>query len=168
MRITKETKYFAVEPILRRQTEEWHKEQEVKAVRAVLGDDGYLGLTLGQLSQAIDGKNMGAIVQETDPMKIGVFEWYVLRGFQAFIDDFLQKLEKLTPQQNSAEKRAANACMKQTITEGLLFFVRDYFGLHSFREAERVTLAEILLAKKDTYNKVTFQRVYNEIMSKKK
>jgi hypothetical protein len=51
--------------------------------------------------------------------------------------------------------------------EGMLVFVRAYFGLKSFGEAENVTIGDYLLAKKDEYNSTIFQRNMAKIQTQK-
>lgn len=45
-----------------------------------------------------------------------------------------------------------------TMAEGLLVFARRYFGCRSFSEAERLTLGEWLMAKKDDYNRIAAEQ----------
>lgn len=167
MKITRNTLFFAVEPILRRLSAEQLAPIKAAAPALILGEGGYLNITIGQLSQLIDANNIGALVAHTEVQTMTVFEYYTIEGLHVFLSDYTNKLETLTPVPDANEKRAAAACLKTTITEGMLYFAREYFGLHSFAEAEKITLAEVLLAKKDVYNKVVFQRAYTRIMNKK-
>ena len=48
--------------------------------------------------------------------------------------------------------------MPMTFSESLLIFAQNFFGLKSFKEAEKITLGEIIIAKKADYNKSVFQR----------
>lgn len=168
MRINADTRYFAVEPILRTLSTEKVAEIREKAVSSVLGSNGYYGLTLAQLSKLIDNKDATAIVSTTDPLQMTVFEFYTIEGLSAFLEDYIRKLERLIPTPTNEEKAAQSACLKVTTTEGLLLFAREYFNLNSFANAERVTLAELLIAKKDMYNKAIFQRELSRQMNKRK
>ena len=65
------------------------------------------------------------------------------------------------------EIRAQKTCLKVSVAEGILLFVREYFSLHSFGEAENLPLSDYLIAKKDNYNKVMAQREYAKIQNEK-
>lgn len=69
--------------------------------------------------------------------------------------------------ETAESRQAARGLPQFNETEGLLVFVREYFGLHNFTEAEEVTLADVFLAKKDAFIKASFERNYNEIIIKK-
>lgn len=169
MTIDNETLYFTVEPLLRQLPEEEIKRIKEAAPRAIIGRDGYLSLTIADLSRMIDGHDItGIILNAAEPLKLTVFEWYTAEGLRSFLEGYIQKLEALQPPLEPAERAAQKACLTVTTTEGLLCFAREYFGLHSFSEAEGVTLAEILIAKKDSYNKVIYQKAFIKQQQKRR
>lgn len=49
----------------------------------------------------------------------------------------------------------------------MLIFTRKYFGLQNFGDAEKITLLEYYLAKKDTYSDAIFQRSLQKIQLNK-
>lgn len=167
MKIDKDTLYITVEPLLRAAGESYTAEIERAAVAEYLGADGYWSITIDQLSQMIDGNDMTAIVKTIDPLKMTVFEVYIIRGLQAFLIDYIKKLEKLVPVKTNEEKAAEGVCLKMTLTEGLLIFAREYFNLPNFKAAGQITLADLLIAKKDTYNKAMYQRKLADIYNRK-
>lgn len=73
--------------------------------------------------------------------------------FRGFIDEFVKVCEALKVPQTPAEKMASTGCKPCTFEEHALLFCREYFGLHSFREAGETTLGDYIIAIKDTYNK---------------
>lgn len=164
MRIDKETKYFAVAPLLRCLPTEKIKEIEQKAVECVLGADGFMGLTIGQLIRLMNS-DITAIIGTKDPNEITVFDYYTINQIRTFVDDYIGKLEGLNPIPTNEERAAQKICLKVSAAEGFLLFAREYFGLHSFSDAEKVTLADFLIAKKDVYNKAMYQRELNRIMT---
>lgn len=93
------------------------------------------------------------------------FERY--NTLKAFMEVFLQTLQDFTMKETPESRQAARGLPSFNETEGLLVFVRDYFGLKSFTEAEEMTLADVYLAKKDSYIKASFERNYNELLTKK-
>ena len=62
---------------------------------------------------------------------------------------------------------AASVCYPVEFGESLLLFSREYFQLHSFKEASNINLADLLIAKKDAYNKAAFERAYTANITKK-
>lgn len=127
------------------------------APAVVLGSGGYYSMTLGQF---------GALLQGAEPLKVfargtledlTVFEYYTIQGLADFIRGYVDNLVKFTVKPQADEPTAA---VPMSAAEGLLVFARNYFGLHSFAETEQLTLADILIAKKDTYNQVMAQRAY--------
>ncbi len=84
-------------------------------------------------------------------------------GFADYLDGFGKILERLTPSASPEQRQAQGVCLSVSFEESVLVFIRDYFGLRSFKAAEELTINEYLIAKKDTYNKVTFERKLNDI-----
>lgn len=83
-----------------------------------------------------------------------------------FTENFIEILKIYTLTQTADEIRAARGVPSYNENEGMLVFVRQYFGLRSFSEAEKVTLADFLLAKKDSYINATFQRNLLDVQKK--
>lgn len=166
MRITTDTRYFTVAPVLRALTDEQLEELRERAPKVVLGDGGYNGITLGQLAVLTTRGAKGVFTKAENEQDVSVFEYYCAEGFAAWFEDYTKKLQRLQPPMTSEEKAAQAACMQVGMIEGLLIFAREYFGLHSFGEAEQVTLGDLLIAKKDAYNKAVYQREYNRIITK--
>lgn len=87
--------------------------------------------------------------------------------FAEFLKTFSSIITKLTIPQTSDQKRASESCLPIEWQEGMLVFVRRYFGLKSFGEAEKVILADYILAKKDDYNETMFNRALHRIQTSK-
>lgn len=154
MRISENTRYEdfkAFEGVI---TEESQKALEDAAERVYLGADGFWGLTIEKFL-SIQKHGIDVIGWKNDG---SVYSKYFIDALQKFIDAFTKSLENLTIQPTPQEQNASSGCLKVTFAEGMLTFVRSYFGLHSFREAEQITLADLILAKKDAYNEAVFNR----------
>jgi hypothetical protein len=168
MQITSDTLYIAFQPF-----EKFLKKGEIEKIKkqapfAVIGKDGYMSLTIadfnaialhGDLSRFLDGRAENTLT---------VFEYYTLAGLKDFFEGYAKSLEKLAVKPTAKESAAQAACLKVGIVEGMLIFARDYFGLQSFAAAEKVTLAELLMARKDAYNKAIFERALTAQYQKNK
>lgn len=165
MKITQKTKYndFAdVEQYL----EAGEKERIVEAAaKCYLGDGGFYNLTASQLIRLCQN-DIGCL--DSLPIEVGsVYCVYFFSGLREFVEGYIKTLAALQPQQTPMEQRAANGCVKVSFGESLLVFIRDYFGLPSFAAAEAVTLDEVLVAKRDAYNRCTFERNIARIQTQK-
>lgn len=96
-----------------------------------------------------------------------VFAVYWLRGFKDFLEDFVKTVNNLTVKQTAKEAAASDVCYDVDFDEGMLVFTRSYFGLHSFKEAEEITIGEFIMAKKDAYNSTMFERKLSDITMSK-
>ena len=96
-----------------------------------------------------------------------VLQVYWKKRFEKFVEEFAAALKAMTLTQTAEEIQAAEGLLKISWDEAILVFVRDYFGLHSFKDAERITMGEILIAKRATYNREKFQRKLAKIQTAK-
>ena len=121
-------------------------------------------LTLAEFFACAQG-DFSCVVKDAENPTTGEVLW--LEMFQSFVDDFSKILERLVIQQTPEQKQASANCLPVEWQEGMLVFVRAYFGLKSFGEAENVTIGDYLLAKKDEYNSTIFQRNMAKIQTQK-
>lgn len=96
-----------------------------------------------------------------------VFQVYWLNRFDEFTKEFAETLNKLSIKQTTDEKRAAEGCLKVSWGESVLVFLQKFFGLSSFKEAEKITLGELLIAKRAQYNNDLFSRQISQIQTQK-
>ena len=121
-------------------------------------------LTLAEFFACCDG-DFGCVMKDTKNMTTGEGLW--LEYFCNFVTDFGKILERLVIQQTQEQKQASANCLPVEWQEGMLVFVRSYFGLKSFAEAENVTIGDYILAKKDEHNNAIFQRNMAKIQTQK-
>ena len=121
-------------------------------------------LTIAQLIRMSDGDLSEFEIKDNGK----VFEVLFVRELSKFVEQYINILNSYTLPQSADEKAASSKCQTMTFGEGVLVFARSYFALHSFEEAERITLAELLLAKKDAYNSAVFQKEILKLQSKKR
>jgi hypothetical protein len=70
-------------------------------------------------------------------------------------------------QQTIDEKKAAKGLLQTDWAENMLVFLQDFFGLRSFKEAEKITVGEILIAKRARFNEDTYRRNLARIQTQK-
>ena len=81
-----------------------------------------------------------------------------MQGFTAFVAELQTIFEKLTLKPSFDEQRNMQGVLPMTFSESIIVFVQDFFGLKSYSDAEKITLADVVLAKKVHYNRSIYQR----------
>ena len=92
-----------------------------------------------------------------------VRQYVYLRWFDEVAAQVAKILKTLTVPQSDAMKRASEHCLKVSGEESTLVFVRRYFGLKNFTEAENISVADFIIARKDQYNDSMLKYCLNEI-----
>ena len=161
MQITEATKYAEFEPV--------EKYVKPKAVQRIFESaeekfgkmyDLEFG-TFWQCSNENFAEVLGGMSEPT------VLQVYWKKLFEKFVEEFAGAMKAMTLTQTAEEIQAAEGLLKISWDEAILVFVRDYFGLHSFKDAERITMGEILIAKRAVYNREKFQRKLAKIQTAK-
>lgn len=152
MKITAKTLYrdfIATERIARAEDLKRLKDEAEKAVHL------YWALPLEKFLAVCRGDVSAVGINPT--AELTVINKYWLDGFRDFVETFAQACKAFTPPQTAEGRRAEDACKHYTVEEGLYVFCQRFFGLHSFAEADNITMREIYIAKKATYNDVVSQ-----------
>lgn len=151
------SKYVDILPFV---TDESRKELMEQAAKI---RDPYT-LTLAEFFSCCEG-DFGCVIGDIENLTTGEGLW--LDCFSDFLSNFEKILKRLLIPQTPEQKQASANCLPVEWQEGMLVFVRSYFGLKSFIEAEKVTLGDYLLAKKDDYNTRLFQTNLAKIQTQK-
>lgn len=170
MKVTHKTRYTAfvgVEKYLQRDAESALYESAQKRFGR------YEDMTFAEFLRAADGEFDSLLDEQigrrwvwrrkdwkADP---SVLQVYWIKGFGEFAKSFAQTLDNLQVPQTAEEKTAGDGLPKMTFAEGMLVFIRSYFGLPSFEQAEKIKIAEIMIAKHDAYCNAMFQKKLNAI-----
>lgn len=160
MRIDKNTKYREFEPI-EKYVPNSQKKEITNAAESVYGC--MYDLEFGEFWNVVNG-DLSRLGSLEDPT---VFQVYWLKRFEDFTKEFAETLNKLSVKQTTDEKRAAEGCLKVSWGESILVFLQKFFGLKSFKEAEKITLGELLIAKRSQYNDDLFARRMSQIQMQK-
>lgn len=165
MQVKNDTRYLDAAALLTVATEDTLRKIREAAPYVVLGSGGYYDMTLGQFGALLQGAEPLDVFARGSYEDLTVFEYYTIAGLADFIKQYSEQLVKLTPQPDNGDVKPSTLPM--SATEALLVFAREYFGLQSFAAAEKTTLADLLIAKKDAYNKIMVQRAQIAAMKRK-
>lgn len=138
------------------------------AINEILGGP-FWDIELGVFMQFLNGDYSVTKIEENIKNAGGltIFAHVFFSALADFIVEFSEKYKNLTPAPKKEEVSANRDCLSVTFSENLLFFTRSYFGLHSFRACESIKVSEIIIAKKEAYNTIVFQRRFSEIEMEK-
>lgn len=92
-----------------------------------------------------------------------VYQYIWAMGFVEYGKAFAKLLGRLVPPMTPDERAAQSACVQVSMEEGILVFLRGYFGLPSFSAAEDLTVNELVMAKRDTYNRAVYETKLRKI-----
>lgn len=161
MRITERTKYEPFRSVEKYLT----KEATTKLKEAAERQFGKMQeLTFAQFYACANG-NFDDVLGDTNSPT--VLQVYWAKRFADFVEEFANVLKKITIQPTPEETRAAQGLLKVNWDEGLLVFIQSYFGLRSFKDAEQITIGEIIIAKRAQYNQELFRRRMTAIQTAK-
>jgi len=125
-------------------------------------------LTIGQFAELLECKLPRVLHSELCNLGVTVFQVVAVRNA---VDKFMKFFNNIHEQykvpQTAAEQVASAGLLQPSIIEAMLIFTRQYFGLHDFGAAERITLLEYLLAKKHTFITESFQRRHHAELTRK-
>ena len=98
-----------------------------------------------------------------------VLQVYWVKRFKEFVEEYTAALKALVVRPTADEEKATAEAglLEVTFGESMLVFLRDYFGLPSFEEAGRRTMAELLIAKRATFNQERYKRKLTQIQTAK-
>lgn len=96
-----------------------------------------------------------------------VLQVYWCKRFAEFVEDFAKQLKNTVVPMTPEEKTANESLLSVSFGEAILTFLQQWFGLRSYKEAEKITLGELLIAKRAAYNRDMFSRKINEIQRRK-
>lgn len=158
--ITNLTKYADFEGAEQFLTEKGRQQLKDAAVHE-FGDPWQL--TVGDFVGLCEGdfSRLGDMAEPT------VLQVYWCNVFRDFCDELEKVLTALKIPQDAQEVTAAESMRKVSMAEGMVVFARSYFGLRSFADAERVTMLDYVIAKRDAYNNAIFSRRLAELRAKK-
>lgn len=156
MRITENTKYSEILSI-----EKFFSAKTIKELKSAAEKQfgSMYDLEFATFYNCMNG-DFSHLGELNDPT---VLQVYWAKRFDDFSEEFAKTLSTLQIQPREDEKMASAGLLRMEWGESMLVFLRRYFGLKSFREAEKITIGELLIAKRATYNEELFQRRLSNI-----
>lgn len=159
--------YVAVRPMFELLTDEDQLKLKEKSAEVVFGVGGYYAMTIEQLGELFHNRPQN-IFGSLDAATLRAFQGIAAEGVEEFLKRYINQLQALSVKPDIDEERAQSACMSVEPIEGLLVFARNYFGLPNFAVAAKTTLGDLLIAKKDMYNRYMYERALARIKTRKK
>lgn len=160
MRITERTLYATIQPIEKYFADSMND----KIMRAAEGKFGCMYDLEFATFWACAGGDFSNLGDMRNPT---VLQVYWVKRFNNFVEEFTQALKVLTLSPTADESRAGQGLLKVTWGEGILVFLQQWFGLKSYKEAEKITIGELLIAKRAQYNQDLFRRSLAQIQNAK-
>ena len=160
MRVTKKTKYATFQSVEKYIQADGVAELK-KAAEHALGS--MYDLTFSTFCDCLSG-DFSHLGKMDDPT---VLQVYWCKRFEDFATEFSEALKKLAVPQTADERQASEGLLQVTFAEATLCFLQQWFELHSYREAEQITLGEILIAKRAAYNDALYRRKLANIQLKR-
>ena len=160
MRITERTLYATIAPIEKYLSTETVKEIE-RAAENKYGAMYDLEFATFWACSGGDFSHLGDMKNPT------VLQKYWVDRFGKFVDEFSKALKGLSLNPTDEERKASEGLLEVTWGESILVFLQQWFGLKSYKEAEKITIGELLIAKRAQYNQDLFRRKLSKIQMSK-
>ena len=129
-----------------------------KAVTAKDDMFDFFGITVKDLCMIIDGQRIPASML---PEGMTVGEYMMRRNsIVAGMEAFAAMLEKTNPPTTATQRMDETGLLDMTAEEGILLTCKNFYGLHSLEDAQKLTVYEYIIARKALYNerKVDYNR----------
>lgn len=161
MLITETTKYSEFQPL-----EKYLKADGFAQIKRAAEEQygNMYDLTFAEFHACANGDFGGILGDLSNPT---VLQVYWIKRLEEFTEEFANTLKRLEIKQTADEQRAAQGLLKTDWAEGILIFLQSFFSLKSFKEAEKITMGEIIIAKRSQYNGEVFRRNMTKIQMQK-
>lgn len=131
------------------------------AVRDLYGSQGFMAMPIKDLTDVLQGDNTPLRIDGT------VFGVYRHKAAVEWFAQFVDTLQRLTLPPTPEQTRQTQGTMPATIDKAIYFFLRSFFRLHGYAEADNLTVADLLLAKEEAYNAAVVERnISNQLKEK--
>lgn len=160
MRITDRTKYALFEPVEKYLTDDAVADLKRAAERKYGSMYDLPFGTFYNCAQS-DFSHLGDLTKPT------VLQMYWCKRFADFANELANTLQAVTLKPNADEQRAAQGLLKTDWGENMLVFLQQWFGCKSYKEAEKITIGELIIAKRAQYNQDKYRRQLAKIQTDK-
>jgi len=123
----------------------------------------FYGMTISEFLQLQENK-MPKKIEALLANKNTTLKTYIkiLNTFESGAKSFEAIIERTSIEQSIEERIASTNLLSMTAEETMLSFVKEYFNLNNFEQAQNITIYEYIIAKKIHYNNVMFQKNMTE------
>lgn len=87
----------------------------------------------------------------------------VMLGVRKGLERFAKFMEETTPPVTVEQKRMAKGVLSGNIEESVLMTLKSCFSLHGLEDAQKLTVYEYMVARKEVYNEAVVN--YNQSMA---
>jgi len=153
LKIDEKTKWDEIYLLL---TEDDFKELQKKVTE--IFPFNFYQITIGDLAQMSCYPPKFPNIENYDKENLTVFDYFKIKNANDFIIEFTKDL-KIYELSKTVEENNANSNLPDfTLIEVMLCFTQNYFKLQNFGEAEKITLLEYLLARKNDYTQKLYEK----------
>lgn len=125
------------------------------AVKARYGDDGFYAMPIDDMLSAMRGDVHRLLWGDAPDSAFAVLR---LRAFTEFVNSLIGDLKRMTLPPTPTMVTMQQGTLPWEFDEAVYVFLRSYFGLKGFEGADRLKIADLLLAKKDAFNAAIVER----------
>lgn len=164
MRITEKTKFSDISTLLSVFPEMLTELKEKMKENLPLDIFDYFSMTIKEFLELQESKMPSKIEKMLKNKKLTVFEYVkIINTFESGSEQLTKIIEATTVEQTKEEKSASEGLINLSPEESILDFLRDYFNLHNYEEAQNLTLYEFVIARKNYFNRITFEKNLQQI-----
>ena len=163
MEITKKTRVKEVLPLL---LNEGMMDKILEDIEEYPLEKPILSLTIGEFSEIVLDEQ-SFVKKIMKPNERAYIAFGRLKSFKKEMEQLMKYIQKFQVKQSSEEKQAAINIDFPDFLSKILLTTTQFFGLHSFQEAEAIPLADYILILKDQVSSIQYQRNYSKIMEQK-
>lgn len=125
-----------------------------------------ISMTVGEFSEIVleEEKFISDLLRPNERAYVALGR---LKNYKRQMKQLLDWIKKFQVKQTQDEKAAAVNIQFPDFCSRILLTVTDYFHLKSFKEAEKVPLADYLLILQEQGTSIQYQRAYNKLLELK-
>lgn len=125
-----------------------------------------LSLTIGEFAEILMDEQ-AYMMKILNPRERAYIAFGQLKSFKRQMEEISAWMKKYEIKQSEEERRAAIGIEFPDFIAKILIIVVQFFGLHSFKEAEQIPLADYLIILQEQSSSIRYQRNYSKIIEQK-
>ena len=162
MKITRRTKTRDILPLLTKE----RLDDLLQQVDEVPLRKPLLSMTIGEFGDIVEDEE-GFLLSLVKRNRRALRFLGRLKSYRSEMDGLNKFIKRFDIEQSKEEKAAAKGVLFPNMSQRMLLTCCKFFGLGSFRKAEKCKVSEYLTIFQDEASSVVFQRKYNKIIEAK-